>query len=119
MQKFRARFSLARPLLGKLIKWTVWAIMIMDTGGVVWYVFGSYGQRNDLSQLFILRFCLIVSLLLVISAFYGLVLDLFYAFSRKKTAFLIGMFGYMLIIILGSCLFLAAAFIIGAAGGNM
>ncbi|MDR2072780.1 MAG: hypothetical protein LBP60_05040 [Spirochaetaceae bacterium] len=119
MQKFRARFFFTRSLLGKLIKWTVWAIMILDFAGLIWYVLGSYGPRDDLSQLFTLRFCLIVSLLLVISAFYGLILDLFYALNRKKIAFLIGGFGYLLIIALGLCFFLAAAFIIGAAGGNM
>ncbi|MDR2211119.1 MAG: hypothetical protein LBO65_06600 [Spirochaetaceae bacterium] len=117
--ELRTRFSRARTLLGRLIKWTVWAVMALDLGGALWYVIGSYRKRGDASQLLVVRFCLIVSLLLVISALYGLILDLFYMVRQRRAAFLIGVFGYMLIMALGSCLFLAAAFIIGAAGGNL
>jgi hypothetical protein len=112
------RLGYARSLLGKLVKWTVRAILVLTLVIVVLYILGSYRGVDDNSQLTLVRFGLIVSLLLVISSIYGFLLDLFYTIHRKKAAYLIGALGYVVIIVLGALIALSMAFIIGAAGGN-
>lgn len=118
MSQSKAAWQTARPLLGKLIKWTVWAVLALNISVITLYTVGSYQRADDQSQLALVRICLVVSLLLVISSIYGIVLDLYYALRRQKAAYLAGVLGYMLIIVLGFCTALAAAFIIGAVGGN-
>jgi len=106
------------PLLGKLVKWTVFALLFITILTVIFYVIGSYRNASDESQLGLTRFCLIVSMLLVISAIYGFILCLYYALQRKTPAFLAFALGYILIMALGAAMILGAAFILSAAGGN-
>ena len=109
----------AQPLLGKLIKWTVRVILAITVTMHIFYISGSYRKVSDDSQLALLRFCLTFSLLLIISSIYGLVLDLYYAVRKRQAAYLAGVLGYLLLIVLGLILSLGAAFVIGAVGGNL
>jgi DMSO reductase anchor subunit len=108
----------SRPLLGKLVNWTVLILLFITVLTVIFYVTGSYRNVSDESQLALLRFCLAVSMLLVISAVYGFILDLYYTVRKKKPAFLAFALGYILIMAMGAAAFFGAAFIISAAGGN-
>ena len=108
-----------KPLLGKLVKWTVWTVLGINAAVLVLYVIGSYQKASDDAQLALVRICLILSLLLIISSVYGLVLDVYYIIRRHQPFYLLGIIGYILLIALGAILALAAAFIIGAVGGNL
>ena len=111
------RFT-AKPLLGKLIKWTTWTILAVYLVVLILYIAGSYQKAPDDSQLALVRMCLVLSLLLIISSSYGFVLNLFYTAKRRHISCLIGAAGYIALIALGAILTLSAAFIIGAVGGN-
>ncbi|MDR2701895.1 MAG: hypothetical protein LBB72_05655 [Spirochaetaceae bacterium] len=108
----------SRPLLGKLINWTVLALLFLTVLTVIFYVSRSYRNVSDESQLVLVRFSLAVSMLLIISAVYGFILDLYYALQKKKPAFLAFALGYILIMALGAVAVIGASFIINAAGGN-
>jgi len=108
----------ARPLLGKLIKWTVLAVLTLTLTTVILYGIGSYREASDDAQLALVRLCLILSLLLVISSFYGLILDVYYAIRKRRAAYLAGALGYLVIMVLGFACVLGTAFIIGAVGGT-
>jgi hypothetical protein len=112
------RLGYAKPLLGKLVKWTVWAVLGLTIVIIILYVAGSYRQVSDTAQLALVRFGLIVSLLLVISSMYGFVLDIFYAIHRKSLNYVAGALGYVLVMAIGALIALSLAFIISAAGGN-
>ena len=109
----------ARPLLGILVRWTVWIILALNLVIVLLYVAGSYQRASDNSQLSLVRICLILSMLMIISSVYGIILDFYYMFRRRRPAYLTGIAGYFLVIALGILLALGAAFIIGAVGGNL
>ena len=109
----------AKPLLGKLIKWTAWTVFVLNLAVVTLYVIGSNKMSSDEAQLALVRICLILSLLLIISSAYGLILDIFYVFKKRKASYLIGVAGYIFLMILGVLLALIAAFIIGAVKGNL
>ena len=109
----------AKPLLGKLVKWAVWIFLILLFAVIIMYIAGSYQRVSDDYQLALVRASLILSLMVIISSIYGLILDLFYAVKKKRIMYLIGILGYILIIAFGTIIALAAAFIIGAVGGNL
>ena len=109
----------AKPLLGKLIKWTVWAVLALTLTVVILYIAGSFRKVSDDSQLLLVRISLVLSLLLIISSIYGFILNMYYAVRRRKIAYIIGGAGYILIIVMGAAIALGAAFIIGAVGGNL
>jgi len=108
----------ARPLLGKLLKWTVLAVLALTITSIALYAAGSYRKASDGFQLAILRFCLVFSTLLVISSVYGIILNLYYAVRKRQAAYLAGVLGYTLAAALGGGAALGAGFIIGAVGGN-
>jgi len=108
----------AKPLLGKLIKWTVWAVLAATAIVVIIYIAGSYRKASDDSQLAIVRIALVLSLLLIISSIYGILLDFFYIIKRRQIRYLAGIAGYMLIMVLGVIIALVTAFIIGSVGGH-
>ena len=109
----------AKPLLGKLVKWTAWTVFALTLLVVILYIEGSYQKTSDDAQLALVRICLILSLLLIIAAAYGLILDVFYIFRKRKPSYLIGIAGYIFLMVLGVLLALIAAFIIGAVKGNL
>jgi hypothetical protein len=111
-------WSIAKPLLGKMIKYTAWSIGVLVLVVIACYAVGSYRRSAENAQLFLVRFCLILSLLLIISSFYGLVLDVIYALKRRRAAYLLGVLGYMALMTAGAAVLLGTAFIIGAVGGN-
>ncbi|MDR0447611.1 MAG: hypothetical protein LBH07_02975 [Treponema sp.] len=101
-----------------MVKWTARAVLILTLLVVFLYGAGSYRRASDHTQLSLVRLTLILSLLLVISSIYGLLINLFYAIRRQRAAFLAGVFGYIILIILGAVIAFGAAFIIGAVRGN-
>lgn len=109
----------ARPLLGILVRWTVWTILALNLVTVLLYVIGSYQRAPDSYQLALVRVCLVLSLLMIISSFYGIILDIYYMLRRRRKAYLFGILGYVMVIALGAALALGAAFILGAVGGNL
>jgi len=108
----------SRPLLGKLVNWTVLTLLFITVLTVIFYIVGSNRNVSDESQFVLLRFCLAVSVLLIIASVYGFILDLYYAVQKKKPAFLAFALGYVLIMAVGAVTVLGAAFILSAAGGN-
>jgi hypothetical protein len=111
-------WPITEPLLGKMIKYTVWFIGIVTLALTAGYAAGSYRKTGGATQLLLVRFSLVLSLLLIISSFYGLVLDVIYAIKRKRAAYLLGVLGYTALMALGALLLLGMSFIIGAVGGN-
>ncbi|MDR1306896.1 MAG: hypothetical protein LBK74_04920 [Treponema sp.] len=109
---------LTEPLLGKLVKYTVWFIGAAVLALAACYAAGSYRKAGGEIQLLLVHFSLILSLLLIISSFYGMVLDVVYAVKRKRAAYLLGVLGYTALMALGALVLLGASFIIGAVGGN-
>ena len=109
----------AKPLLGKLVKWTAWAVLALILTVAVLYTVGSYRKASDDSQLALVRISLVLSLLLIISSIYGIILDLFYAVRRRRLRYLTGVLGYILVAAFGALIALGSAFIIGAVGGNL
>ena len=109
----------AKPLLGILVRWTAWAIMALNLVVIILYVVGSYQKAPDSSQIALVRVCLVLSLLMIVSSFYGIILNIYYMVSRRRKAYLLGVFGYVIVISLGAALALGAAFILGAVGGNL
>jgi hypothetical protein len=107
-----------RPLLGKLVTWTVLALLFLVLTAVVFYIIGSYRKVSDASQLALIRFCLGVSLLLIIFSVYGFVLELYYVLREKKPVYLAFALGYVLIMALGAATVFGAAFIINAVKGG-
>ena len=109
----------AKPLLGKLIKWTVWTVLALTIAVVILYGAGSYRRASADSIFALVRLALVLSLLLIISSVYGLILDVFYVIRKRKAAYLAGIAGYLVLIALGAVIALGAAFVIGAVGGNL
>ncbi|MDR1144440.1 MAG: hypothetical protein LBK77_09535 [Spirochaetaceae bacterium] len=109
---------IAEPLLGRLVKYTVWFIGTAALAVIACYAAGSYRKTGGGVQLLLVRFSLVLSLLLIISSFYGMVLNAIYAVKRKRAAYLLGVLGYMVLMAMGALLLLGASFIIGAVGGN-
>ena len=109
----------SQPLLCKLLKWTVLVILVLTLLVVVLYVVASQRNVSDDQLLALIHLCLVLSLLLVISSVYGVILDLFIFLRRRRPGYLIGVLLYAIIIILAALLALGAAFILNAAGGNI
>ena len=108
-----------KPLLSLLVKWTVWGILAFNLINVVLYILGSYRKTPDEVQLTLVRICLMLSVLMIISSLYGIILDLYYMFTRRRPAYLGGIAGYFITIVLGALLVFGTAFIISAVGGNL
>jgi len=119
-----------KPLLGRLVKWTVLAVLALTLAVVALYVVGSYRRVSADSQLALVRLSLALSMLLIISSLYGLILSIYYLFTRfpkrrpgqperrRRAPYITGIFVYLLLMALGAAIVLVAAFIIGAVGGN-
>lgn len=93
--------------------------MALNLVVIILYVVGSYQKAPDSSQIALVRVCLVLSLLMIVSSFYGIILDIYYMASRRRKAYLLGALGYVIVIALGAMLALGAAFILGAVGGNL
>ena len=113
-----AEVWVSRPVLCKLLKWTVVVILVLTIGVVALYVSASNRNASDDSLIRIIQLCLILSLLLVISSIYGIILDLIYCIKSRQLVYLAGIIGYILLMIVGIILVLGSAFIIVAVGGN-
>jgi uncharacterized membrane protein len=107
-----------RPLLGRLVKYTVWAILLVNMLFIGLYVAGSYRGHSDASQLALVRSLLTLGVLLGIAAFYGMILDVVYALSRGNKRFLLGVLGYLGILLFAALGAMGSAFILSAVGGN-
>ena len=105
------------PLLGRLVKWAVWIILALTLAVHIAYMSGSYRKASDESQLTLVNVCLVLSLLLIIASFYGMVLELYYAVRKRNTAYLAAAMGYILLIVLGTLALFGAMFVIGAVRG--
>jgi hypothetical protein len=73
----------------------------------------------DDTQLFLLRIGVGMSILLVLSSLYGLVLDLVLFFRGKRLRFVFGAGVYAFLGVLGGVIAASASFIISASGGNI
>ena len=106
-----------KTLLGSLVKWTVWIILLMTVAVHIVYISGSYRNASDESQLALVHGCLVLSTLLIISSFYGMVMVLFYAVRKRNPKYLTAAMGYIILIILGALALFGAMFVIGAVRG--
>ena len=106
--------NIEKPLLGRLIKWTVWIILVITLVLHIVYITGSYRNASDDSQLALVHHCLVFSLLLIISSFYGLILVLYYTARKRNLAYITAALGYAVLIILGALALFGAMFVIGA-----
>ena len=113
------RGDTTKPLLGKLIKWTVLAIVALNITVIILYIASSIRKSPDDFLLSLVRMCLVLSLLMIISSIYGFLLNVFYSIRKRHISYLGGGAGYILIIVFGIILAIAAAFIIGAVEGNL
>jgi hypothetical protein len=83
------------------------------------YIIGTVQGFMDDTQLFLLRLGVALSILLALSALYGLALDLSLFFRRKRPRFIRGACLYALLGALGGIIAVSAGFIISASGGNI
>ena len=118
-QKFSKNAAKAREktLLGSLVKWAVWIILALTVTVHIVYMSGTYRNASDESQLALVNICLVLSLLLIISSFYGLILELYYAIRKRNAAYLAVAMGYSILIVLGTLALFGAMFVLGAVRG--
>jgi hypothetical protein len=107
-----------KSLLGTLVTWTVRLVFGFTVLVIGSYCLGSYIGFEDNVQFFLVRLCMFVSVLLCLASVWGIFLDILYAFRYKNSRFLLGTAGYALLVLFGSLLACAAAFILSLAGGN-
>jgi hypothetical protein len=107
-----------KPLLGMLVAWTVRVVFGFTVLLIGLYCLGSYLNFEDRVQFFLVRLCMLASISLCIASFWGIFLDILYAFRYRNGRFLVGAAGSVLFVLFGSLAACAAAFILSLAGGN-
>jgi hypothetical protein len=108
-----------KPLLGKLVKWTVWAAFAFSLSVIALYCIGSYRDFSDTTQFFLVRLCIRSSIFLVLASLYGIALAMWYAVRYKNGRYCLGIPGFLLLVLFGSASAAGAAFILSLAGGNL
>jgi hypothetical protein len=83
------------------------------------YIIGTVQGFMDDTQLFLLHLGFVLSILLVLSAVYGLALNLALFFHRKKIRFIRGACAYAFLGLLGGIIAALAGFIISVSSGNI
>jgi hypothetical protein len=107
-----------KPLLGTLVAWTIRLVFAFTVLVIGFYCLGSYLGFEDSFQFFLVRLCMLVSVLLCLASFWGLFLDVLYAVRYRNSRFLLGAAGSTLLVLFGGLAACAAAFILSFAGGN-
>jgi hypothetical protein len=107
-----------KPLLGTLIAWTVRIVFAFTILVIGFYCLGSYLGFEDRVQFFLVRLCMLVSILLCLASFWGLCLDVLYMIRYRNGGFLLGIIGCTLLVLFGGLAACAAAFILSFTGGN-
>jgi hypothetical protein len=102
-----------------LVNRAVVFFLIMCFISLFLYIIGTVQGFMDDTQLFLLRIGAGMSILLVLSSLYGLVLDLALFFRGKRPRFILGACAYALLGVLGGVIAVSASFIISASGGNI
>jgi hypothetical protein len=102
-----------------LVNRTVLFFLVMCLINLFLYVIGTVQGFMNATQFFLLRLGVVLSILLALSALYGLGLDLFLFFREKKVHFICGAGIYAFLGILGAVIAAAAGFIISVSGGNV
>jgi hypothetical protein len=115
----KENLTTAKPVLALLVKWTVGVILFVTVVIIILYCVGSYSHAADSAQLGMVKSLLFVGVLLGVSSFYGLILDLWYALRRKNPAYVAGIIGYALLLIFGTLSAMGAAFILSAVEGTI
>jgi hypothetical protein len=110
---------LDNKLFPVLVNRIVLFFLIMCLLNLFLYIIGTIQGFMDDTQLFLLRLGVGVSIMLSLSALYGLALDLFLFFKRKSLSFIRGAGAYALLGAFGGIIAASALFIISAAGGNI
>jgi hypothetical protein len=118
-KSLKIRKLLDNELFPVLLNRTVLFFLTMSLIDLFLYSIGTIQGFTDSTQLFLLRLGAILSILLALSAFYGVVLDLFLFFYRKKIRFICGAWVYALFGLLGGLAAAASGFIISLSGGNV
>jgi hypothetical protein len=108
-----------KPLLGTLVAWTVRFVFGFTVLVIGLYCLGSYLGFEDGLQFFLVRLCMLVSILLCLASFWAIFLDILYALRYRNSRFLVGAAGCILLVVFGSLAACAAAFILSLAGGNL
>jgi hypothetical protein len=108
-----------KPLLGTLVAWIVRLVFAFTVLVIGFYCVGSYLGFEDGVQFFLVRLCMIVSILLCLVSFCGLFLDVLYAVRYRNGRFLLGAAGSILLVLFGGLAACAAAFILSLTRGNV
>jgi hypothetical protein len=115
----KENLTTAKPVLALLVKGTVGVILSVTIVVIVLYCVGSYSHAADSAQMGMVRALLFMGVLLGVSSFYGVILDIWYALRRKNPAYFAGVAAYALLLIFGTISAMGAAFILSAVGGNI
>lgn len=102
-----------------LVNRTVLFFLIMCLINLFLYIIGTVQGFMDDTQLFLLHLGFVLSILLVLSAVYGLALNLALFFHRKKIRFIRGACAYAFLGLLGGIIAALAGFIISVSSGNI
>lgn len=73
----------------------------------------------ETTQIILLRFLIVTGIFLAIAALYGSLLDAGLLFSKREKHFVLGVFFYLFLIVLGAIISAAAAFLLMLVGGNI
>ena len=107
------------PVLRLLVKLTACTVLATVVILVSIYCVGCYQEFPESTQFTLLQFIMFVSVMLVVAALSGALLDLVCALAYKTALPLAGTLGYSFLLLLGAFLAMAAGFITSVAEGNL
>lgn len=107
------------PVLRLLVKLTAFTVLATLFMLISIYCAGCYQDFPESTQFTLLRFIMFVSVMLVIAALSGALLDLVCALAYKTALPLAGTLGYVFLLLFGVFLAMAAGFITSVAEGNL
>jgi hypothetical protein len=107
-----------KPIIAIMVKRATLFFFFLSVVAAYLYGIGTAQEFMDRTQLMLLRLSVVLGLCLAVGSAYGIVLNVWFGFHRKKYRVLGSSGLYLFLGIFGSAMAILAAFIIVAAGGN-
>jgi hypothetical protein len=107
-----------KSILVILVKRTVFFFFTMCVFTVFLYCIGTIQGFMEITQQLLLRLTIILGFSLAVGAIYGILLDCWFVFHKKRRRFLGGIGGYIGMGLFGTLIAAAATFIVVISRGN-